>query len=368
MCTVQVESSEAVLQLLTRISESILNADDFYGALDSILKLTTEELGAASGSIAIPDSSGNHLKFISVYNHNPEEIRLLNKETPLAVNEGVVGAAFSQDQILQVQDIYKSSSFKQVQIDGPEEYRSLLAVPLNVKDETIGVINFTFKEKTRLSNKNRFFLDIVGNHIAIAIRQGKLNEKLQKSNKKLTRLARADSLTGLLNHRRIHEVLVRELDRARRYEKPLAVVMADIDYFKEINDSYGHPAGDFILKTLADIFEEEIRSIDSVGRYGGEEFLFVLPETDGKAALNIAERIRKKVAKKKITAGNNKIQLTLSAGVSSAIFPSNSKNASELVSSADRALYRAKAAGRNCCRMDSFVKRESDYQRVVNFD
>jgi diguanylate cyclase (GGDEF)-like protein len=362
----QVESSETVLKLLTGISESLLTCKDFHKALDRIIELTTKELGASSGSIAVPDSSGNHLKFISVYNHNPEEIKILNREEPFSVNEGVAGEAFSSDKILQVQDIHDSSSFKPVKIKQPEQYRSLLAVPLSVENETIGVVNFTFKEKTKLSNRNRFLLDIVGNHIAIAIRQGELNEKLQKSNRKLKNMARSDSLTGLPNHRHIHKILVRELERARRYEKPLAVVMADIDYFKKINDTHGHPVGDLILKKLANIFKEEIRNIDAVGRYGGEEFLFVMPQTADGGAIKMADRIRQKLNDEKITVGDKNINVTLSAGVSSATFPSSARSASELVKKADDALYRAKKAGRNCCRAASFRKKEQSYPAAVN--
>lgn len=148
------------------------------------------------------------------------------------------------------------------------------------------------------------------------------------------------------------ERLERELERARRYSRPLALLLFDLDRFKNINDTYGHPFGDRMLRELACIATRSVRAIDLVGRYGGEEFAAVLPETDGARALIVAERLRAAVAARRFTLDSGEeVHATVSVGI--AVFPEHGTAVDTLICVADTALYAAKAAGRNRVRCES---------------
>jgi diguanylate cyclase (GGDEF)-like protein len=163
---------------------------------------------------------------------------------------------------------------------------------------------------------------------------------------KLIHLSRTDDLTGLLNRRALIERLGDEVIRSRRYRADLALIICDIDYFKEINDTYGHDAGDKVLRIISTVIKELLRQTDMIGRYGGDEFLLILPETSLEGAKEIAERIRHAVEEYEINIGfEEPIKTTLSLGV--AQFNVEKEDTNDLIKRADNALYVAKGKGRN---------------------
>ncbi len=172
-------------------------------------------------------------------------------------------------------------------------------------------------------------------------------KELEATQKKLYQLAITDGLTGLYNYRYFNEQLEIELARCSRHNLNVSVIMLDIDYFKNYNDTHGHPAGDRVLKSIATLLHDNIRKIDVAARYGGEEFALILVETDKKAAEVVANKINKFVEAypflKQDTQPNGK--LTISAGV--ATFPGDAEDMQKLVSLADSRLYKAKENGRN---------------------
>ncbi len=194
------------------------------------------------------------------------------------------------------------------------------------------------------------YLTQVFNHMVASLRRGReklssANAALRKSNAELQHLSITDGLTGLLNRRRITHVLEQEIYRSQRYDHSVSILMLDIDYFKKINDTHGHQTGDTVLCLLADLFRDLVRDSDYVGRYGGEEFLVVLSESDAQSSLETAERIRQKAAQLQIPAGQEMLGVTVSIGV--ATYPSYGEDADTLICAADGALYQAKADGRN---------------------
>jgi len=172
-------------------------------------------------------------------------------------------------------------------------------------------------------------------------------KELEKAHKKLRQLAITDGLTGLYNFRYFKDQLAGELNRARRHKLNVSVIILDIDYFKHYNDTHGHPAGNVVLTTIADLLKKNIRNIDVAARYGGEEFSIILIESDRKAAGVVAYKIKKLVEdypfQYQETQPNG--NLTISMGV--ATFPDDGFDSDELVKSADQRLYRAKQSGRN---------------------
>jgi len=158
-------------------------------------------------------------------------------------------------------------------------------------------------------------------------------------------MATTDSLTGLANRKLIMADLVAHLEHHRRYGTDFSLLMIDIDYFKRINDSHGHLVGDAVLVQLAQVFKEILRSLDSAGRYGGEEFLIILGQIDNRQALQTAERIRQVVDQHEFVCGEVSIHATVSIGVAGALVEEGSSTG--LIDRADKALYEAKAGGRN---------------------
>jgi diguanylate cyclase (GGDEF)-like protein len=178
---------------------------------------------------------------------------------------------------------------------------------------------------------------------------GYVSGRIKLSNKRLEKMAYYDELTGCVNYRWIMKVLSKEISRSKRYSKPMSLVMIDIDHFKKLNDQYGHITCNRVLKAFADLLISSLRDLDTVGRYGGEEFLIILPEAEQDKALSIMQRIKEKLPEIKVKIQNSKeahnIPFTFSAGISS--YPYNGSNYSELISSADDALYRSKESGRD---------------------
>jgi len=161
------------------------------------------------------------------------------------------------------------------------------------------------------------------------------------------KLALHDPLTGLLNRRALSNILGRKFRETERYGTPLALIMADLDDFKGVNDRYGHPAGDALLKEVARLLSQSVRAVDIVTRYGGEEFAIVLPGTELAPALVLAERVREEIARHRFHVDDVAVQLACSMGVARIPDPSIT-SLEQFISAADRALYQAKARGRNC--------------------
>jgi two-component system, cell cycle response regulator len=172
------------------------------------------------------------------------------------------------------------------------------------------------------------------------------NQELEEANKRLKKLSVTDGLTELFNHRHVHQLLREEFERSLRTGESIAVAMMDLDRFKAVNDTYGHPTGDVILYETARIIKETAREIDMPGRYGGEEFIAILPDTDEEAAEAFAERVRRAVEDHAFRDGETEVRMTVSCGVAS--FPGDGVDRPEaLLKAADEALYQAKHGGRN---------------------
>jgi diguanylate cyclase (GGDEF)-like protein len=175
---------------------------------------------------------------------------------------------------------------------------------------------------------------------------GKIGRRIEYDERELQNLAIRDGLTGLYNHRTFYSLLEDELQRSQRHTRPISLLMLDIDHFKRVNDTYGHQAGDLILHGLGDLLMQQARAADRVCRYGGEEIILILSETDTEIAINIAERIRKTVEAHVFVIPDEKsVSITVSVGV--AVYPEDANTKEALVAAVDAAMYQAKETGRN---------------------
>lgn len=172
-----------------------------------------------------------------------------------------------------------------------------------------------------------------------------VNRELQQAVEREQRLARTDVLTGLSNRRHFYDLAEHELAVARRYQHPLSIILFDLDHFKQVNDTWGHQIGDELLKRTAGIVQEEMRASDVLARYGGEELISLLPNSDARQAAVVAERIRAQIAADGVDAGTEHVGVTVSAGVAEMLPRKDTLD--QLIRRADQALYRAKDGGRN---------------------
>jgi diguanylate cyclase (GGDEF)-like protein len=173
-----------------------------------------------------------------------------------------------------------------------------------------------------------------------------LQNELMESNRRLELLSITDGLTKLHNHRHFQDELGRAFEESERYHRPLSLVIADLDFFKKVNDTYGHAVGDDVLKAVSSMFQQSIRSTDLAARYGGEEFTLMLPETNLEDAIAFAEKLREIIESTPIATQAGALHVTISLGVAT-VPHSRIHSSKELIVAADKALYRAKKNGRN---------------------
>lgn len=263
-----------------------------------------------------------------------------NKHVPggirFGLGEGAAGEAGAMRRTVYVTDVGSDPRF--VRRDG--ESGSLVCTPLVAKGELVGVLNFRRPQVAAFDPRELELLESVAQQAALAISHARLFEKTLE-------LSITDALTQTFNRRHLFARLTQEVDRATRYGHPLSVVMIDIDHFKHLNDTSGHPAGDAVLRGVADLLRAQLRRVDVLARYGGEEFFIVLPEVSREHAFDVAEKLRRAVEQFPFEAGARQPggRVTISVGV--AAHPGDGVVVERLVDAVDSALYASKRGGRN---------------------
>jgi len=228
---------------------------------------------------------------------------------------------------------------KQMVMDPKATLKSHLTLPLVIEGEILGCIALNSDQSNAFDAQDLQFFSVIGYQIAATLKHFQRLSSIKN-------IAIYDTLTGLYNRRYFEERLVLDAQKSFYGGTPLSLVMADIDHFKKVNDTFGHTEGDRVLFEIANLLKASVRKKDTVARYGGEEFILILPEAGLGEASMIAERIRKLVEGTPFEIANASINLTVSMGISN--FPSNrAKSKEELVKMADEALYDAKRGGRN---------------------
>lgn len=341
---IQILKKAKVDQQIEVSARSIKALHEISSTLSSTLNL--KEMGQRLielSNLIVPYDHGGLL----LYDENERKMELLAAKNWDGIKEGLrfdvdkslVGWIARNRQPLHFSDLKTSREKIPIVPEMSIKARSFLGLPLNIQGERmVGVFALSSSEPNSFTGPQQYLLSILCNHVAVLMTNAKLHLEME-------RMAVTDGLTGLINYRRFQERLSEEFRRLERHSEPLALILADIDHFKKINDIYGHPAGDEILRRVAGIFKEMVRDIDVVARYGGEEFTIVVINTEGEGACMLAERIRKKIEKKTFTFGGRNIPVTLSLGIAS--YPRDSRGKEDLISKADQALYLAKGRGRN---------------------
>lgn len=220
-----------------------------------------------------------------------------------------------------------------------QDVHSFLGVPVVFRDQVTGLIAlYNFGDRA-FAEEDAEVADLFAGQVAIALDNSRRVEIMEKQ-------AVTDELTGLYNRRAFAVMGEKEVGRARRYQRPLALIFFDIDHFKAVNDSHGHQIGDYVLRVLTDLVTRTTRATDIVCRYGGEEFIVLMPEASRDEGLAMAERLRQEISRMTVVTAAGTLSLTVSLGVAE-LGPEEGENLESLIARADRAMYQAKAAGRN---------------------
>ena len=225
---------------------------------------------------------------------------------------------------------------RRVKLDG--DAKSLLVLPLLSADEAIGTLTLIARAEKRFTTDIREMLAVIANQVAISLQNGFLYKRMET-------MATTDGLTGLTNHRSFQSRFEDLLQRAQRHGHKAALLLCDVDHFKQVNDTYGHPIGDEVLRRVARVLQDVPRKIDIPARYGGEEFAVLLDNVDVFQAKVVAERIRVEISKLVVETDKGPLSVTESIGIST--FPEDGGDRATLIERADLALYHAKHSGRN---------------------
>jgi diguanylate cyclase (GGDEF)-like protein len=307
-------------------------------------------VGAKLASLYILDETNNILH-MQKHNHPfpINNIVSLNQQPP----SPMVMAVKSKELILVENiDTHKRPVIRKSQRAYARNYRTknCIIAQLICQERVVGVLNLADKtEAESFSSQDIALIELLSQLIGASIGNVKLFEKIQRQ-------AATDGLTGLANHKRLYEILERELWRCRRYGGQISLIMIDIDNLKKINDIYGHRAGDKVIKTISSKIKECIRQIDTAARYGGDEFAVILPSTSLAEAVVVAERMVDVVANSPITWEDKQIPLSISVGLGEYDAASSPE---DITSRSDEALYTAKQAGKNTVRIFEPSKRHS---------
>jgi len=267
----------------------------------------------------------------------------LNEGMELPLAPGLYSFAFTKNKVVNIPDLAapgnKHYRFAPNEPANPA-IRSFIVFPIINGDDgkCVALFSVESSDPGLFAGQVEQILTTIIENASVAINKALLYRKMEK-------LATTDGLTGLNNHRTFQEFMDNEFERARRYSRPLSILLTDIDHFKSFNDTYGHPVGDMVLREVAICIRNAVRTNDMPARYGGEEFAVIVPESDEQGAAIIGERIRRSVESRVIMNEGKELRVTISIGCSS--FPPHGGTKQELIDNADKALYAAKRGGRN---------------------
>ncbi len=317
------------LQVLYEAAKSVSGTLDLPTLLDSLVSVTCRAFGYDNGALMLVDQDSGELSVSASYGHG----ETIGERLPPGI--GITGWVARTGTPLVVDDVRQDSRYHRTD----QRTRSELAVPLIAEGKVLGVLNVESARLAAFGPRDVHMLTTLASYAVIAIQNAHLYEHAR-------RLAITDGLTELYNHRYLYETMDRVLERARRDEQPLSLIMLEIDHFKRFNDTYGHQSGDEVLRTVSTQLRRGSRPSDIVARYGGDEFMVVLPGASKASAQETAERLRRAVEAYPLILGAEVITtVTLSVGV--ATFPGDGHTVDALVETVDRAQYMAKRSGGN---------------------
>ncbi len=326
------ERGNALLSLMTAMSTENRLQDIFTVGLEEARKA----FDADSGLIYSVDRETGRLSITGSFGYSTDILDKMKRkwETRGDISSCLACSSMAAVEVDNLATDKKCENLKKV------ESGSSICLPVTSGDSLWGILHLRRGSPGAFSKEDMQLAQAITYQFGLVMHRSSLFEQVNL-------LAVTDPLTGLYNYRQLVHDMEREIVRSRRYRHPFSFIMADVDFFKQINDASGHLAGDAVLREVARVFEAGSREVDRVYRYAGDEFSILLPETDGPEALELAEKLRREIAGMSMVVVDEPgpLKITMSAGVAS--FTRDSLEMKDLVASADEALYDAKRSGRN---------------------
>ncbi len=340
---------------------SIIDLDNLYAKITDTLH---RHLRIHEFAILIFDDRREELHVKAAYGFEDSEAIL---HTSFRKGEGITGLVAEVGRKIYIKDTSLDNRFLHYKGERPAKPSSFLSIPLVYKNDVMGVINFAREGRSSFNSQDVKKLSLVSGQIALAIANAQLYTRTRE-------LSVRDELTGINNRRYFQQMLQMEWKRAVRFHRDISLIMLDVDHFKQYNDSFGHLQGDKVLKRIGGLLMKNLREVDTIARFGGEEFIMLLPDTDKQGAIVVAEKVRLLMEQEKFlndSRGDTR-RVTISVGVST--YPDDVGDMDDLIDHADIALYRAKENGRN--RIECFLppvdddakEDDEDATEVVSLD
>lgn len=334
--TWELESSQGMLENLYETTRALSAILDLHQLLKEVLTIANDILRVNRCSVLLIDPASK-----SLYNY--AEI-IKNKKSifnpPKSIFDRSTGDLAS----------HMAANYNERLIIGADNSRRILELPLVSHGKAIGLLQIEPKKDQDILERGRKNFTIFANSAAIALDNALLHMKMQE-------LTIIDELTGLYNYRYFRLKLLDEIRRSDRYHQQLTILMIDVDFFKNINDTQGHQTGNIILQEIVSIIKHAVRDVDIVARYGGEEFVVILPQTDLKNALAIAERMRFQIDRAFFTNSQGQRDVKVTVSIGAAAYPDGLVTIEQLLEKVDQAMYKAKNGGRNkVCTASSLEK------------
>jgi len=323
------------LDALHAATETLLTTIDMEAMLGRMLDAATLAIPVAKkGMIHLVAQDTGQLEMRASLGYTDPRIRRIR----LPGSVGYVAYAVRERSALKIDDLQSHPSYTQSTAPALGEARSAIIAPLVLKDQVIGAISLESPLASAFTENDLSLLVNFATTATSAIRNSRQHAEVQK-------LAVTDTLTGLYNRRGFIELGQREVERSRRYKRPLVAIVIDIDNFKEINDNFGHANGDLVLQAVASRCLQNLRRVDLVARLGGDEFTILLPETDVSTGSQVAERLRNCISAAPVDLDGSQVAISVSVGVARST--TSIPDLDILLSRADSAMYQAKKSGRN---------------------
>lgn len=293
---------------------------------------------------------------VVIWNHLMENISRISSTEIIGKNIGDHCPKFKSESITLRLDmvldggapIVFSSIMHKNLYNNEELFLETIASPITMDDGSKAIL-LTVKDVTELNLQIIKYRNMKDKALAEVDIRKAIESKLIETNSNLTLMANTDLLTKLYNRRFVIDKIEEELERTKRFGGNMSIVLADIDFFKNINDSYGHDCGDYVLKELSAVLQDNIRTIDTLARWGGEEFLFLLPETDTTQSVMLANKLRKTIQNMNLKYNEQPINITMTFGISA--YDDSCITMDDIIKNADIALYNGKNDGRDCIKV-----------------
>lgn len=324
------------LKILGEIGKTLTSTLDLQEVLRVIMKIIADQFEPRDWSLLLVDEESEELYFAIVVGEARDKL----KDVRLKMGEGIAGWVAQHGQPLITENAYQDPRFaKWVDQRTGFETKSMVCLPLVSKGRTLGVIELLNTARGHFSERDIELLVALADFTAIAVENARYVKRIKD-------LSIVDDVTGLYNSRHLHTLLETEISRAVRYAAPFSVVFLDLDYFKLVNDQHGHLVGSRLLREIGQVLKFNLRTVDWAFRYGGDEFVLILPRTGKKEALLVAQRLRHAL-NQNVFLKNERLNIRVTASFGIATFPEDAKSKEDVIRMADQAMYRVKRTTRD---------------------